>query len=185
MPSDLPLTVTSARFFTSPKSIHTCAPLRNHSAGALMVLVLVPVPEKYFTPASELSLHDDSVSSVIDDGAPQSGGKLTFHGPSTVVSCFSTTAGTVWLVSLVGFRKTTNTVPHGSSCSGTVVRPSAMVKETGSVFPVSAYHNSGALPVTRNVACTCAPSSLRLSTKYTSALVILRCRNSSRLSLPV
>ena len=32
----------------------------------------------------------------------------------------------------MGLRKTTNTVPHGSSFNGTVVRPSTILNETGS-----------------------------------------------------
>ena len=48
---------------------------------------------------------------------------------------------------------------------GTVVRPSAMLYEAGCDLPVSAYHNSGALPVTRKLASTVSSRSLRLSTK--------------------
>ena len=32
---------------------------------------------------------------------------------------------------MVALRKTTKTVPHGSRCSGTVVRPSAILNEAG------------------------------------------------------
>jgi hypothetical protein len=57
--------------------------------------VYVPIPEKYLTPASVLSLHDESSSSVIDGGAPRSGGKLTFHGPSMIAIWVSVTLGYV------------------------------------------------------------------------------------------
>jgi len=39
LPSSLPLTVTTAKFFTSPRSIHNRAPLRNHSGEASTVFV--------------------------------------------------------------------------------------------------------------------------------------------------
>ncbi len=101
------------------------------------------MPEKYFTPVSLFSVHDASMSRVIDGGAPHFAGKPTVHGPDNVANCVSVVAGTLWDVSLVGFRKTTKTVPHGSRLSGTVVWPSAIVKDTGSVLPVSAYQSSG------------------------------------------
>ena len=114
IPSGLPFTVTSARFLTSPKSIQRCAPGLNHSAGAWMVLVYVPTPEKYFTPGSVLSLHEASLSSVVDGGAPRSGWKLTFQAPSIVSSLLSIIVERVRELSLAGLRKTTNTVPQGS-----------------------------------------------------------------------
>src|SRR5271157_50559 len=183
MPSGFPFTITSARFFTSPRSIHRCAPFLNQSADAWMVFLYVPVPEKYFTPASWLSLHDDSFSRVIDGGAPRSGWKLTFHGPSIVASCVSVTLGSVRAVSLVGSRNTTNTVPHGSRCNGTVVRLSAILYDTGSDLPVSACQSSGALPFTRKLASTVSSRSLRLSTKYRSPSASLRCTKRRRASL--
>ncbi len=69
----------------------------------------------------------ESLSSVIDGGAPRPGWKLTFHGPSTSATFDSVSFGTVREVSLVALRNTTKTVPHGSRCSGTVVRPSAIL----------------------------------------------------------
>src|ERR1035441_116321 len=152
MPKALPLTVTSARFLTSPMSIQTCEPFFSQSAFTSTVFVYVPDPEKYLTSASLLSLQDASLSSVIVGGAPRPGWKLTFHGPSTVATCFSVLAGSVKEVPLVALWKTTNTVPQGSSVRGIVVRPSAILKDTGSDFPVSACHSSGAFPVTRKVA---------------------------------
>src|SRR5580658_3913277 len=106
-----------------------------------------------------------SLSSVTEGGAPRSGWKLTLHGPSTVDNCDSATLGSVRDVAVAGWRKTTKTVPHGSRFRGTVVRPSAIVNEAGSALPVSACHNSGALPVTLKVASTFAASSPRLATK--------------------
>src|ERR1035438_10376928 len=111
------------------------------------------------------SLHDDSLSSEMDGGAPRFGWKLTLHGPSKLASCDLVFAGSVREVSLVALRKTTKTVPHGSRVSGTVVRPSEILKEVASVWPVSARHSSGSFPVMRNVASTCSVRSLRLSTK--------------------
>src|ERR1035438_10600960 len=92
---------------------------------------------------------DASVFSVIEGGAPRSGSKLTVHGPSTLVKVVCVTLGNWRAISDVALRNTTNTVPHGSRCSGTVVRPSAIVYEACSVFPVSARQSSGDLPVTR------------------------------------
>ena len=63
----------------------------------------------------------------MEGGAPRSGWKLTFHGPFTVVSVGFGFGGTVREVSWLGLRKTTKTVPQGSSFSGTVVRPSAIL----------------------------------------------------------
>ena len=51
-----------------------------------MVFVYVPMPEKYFTPGSSLSLQSERSSSVMESGAPRPGWNVTFHGPSTVVS---------------------------------------------------------------------------------------------------
>src|SRR5262245_21637682 len=129
-----------------------------------MVFVYVAVPEKYYTPASALVLHDVSVSKVTLSGAPRPGWNATSHAPSTVVSAVSAVAGNVRSVD-AGFRNTTNTVPQGSRCSGTVVRPFAMRNDAGSRRPVSAYQSSASLPVTRNVASTFSSRSLRLFTK--------------------
>src|SRR4051794_7204616 len=164
-PKGLPFTVTSARFFTSPRSSQRCEPLPNQSAGARMVFVYVPTPEKYLIPASVESGQEMSLSSVAEGGAPRSASKLTFHGPSTSATLDSVIFGRVCEVSLVVLRKTTNTVPHGSRCRGTVVRPSAILNEAGFDVPVSAYQSSGAFPVTRNVASTVSSRSLRLSMK--------------------
>src|SRR5438445_1175516 len=101
------------------------------------------MPEKYFTPASVLLVHESSLSTVTDAGAPRPGWKITFHEPSSVASCVSTSLGKVRDIAVVGLRNTTNTVPQGSKCSGTVVRPPAILYEAGSDLPVSAYHNSG------------------------------------------
>ena len=51
-------------------------------------------------------------------------GRLTFHGPSTVASSVSVIFGQrARRCAVAGLRKTTKTVPQGSRCSGTVVRP--------------------------------------------------------------
>jgi hypothetical protein len=65
------------------------------TVGALTALVYVPVPEKNFTPTSELSLQDASLSSLMEGGAPRSGWKFTVHGPSIVASSVWITAGIV------------------------------------------------------------------------------------------
>src|SRR5208337_2849273 len=57
-------------------------------------------------------LHEISLSTVTDAGAPRPGWKLTFQEPSTVASSVSTTLGKVREVSFVGVRNTTNTVPR-------------------------------------------------------------------------
>src|SRR5947209_1795988 len=98
----------------------------------------------------------------MDAGAPRSGWNATFHGPFTAASSVSTSFGVVCDVSVVGLRNTTNTVPHGSNCNGTVVRPPAIVNDAGAVFPVSEYHSSGVLPPTRNVASKLVSLSPRL-----------------------
>ena len=49
------------------------------------------------------------------------------HGPSIAASKDSAIAGNVRASAAVGLRNTTKTVPQGSICSGTVVRPFAMV----------------------------------------------------------
>src|ERR1700679_4183772 len=125
MPSDFPFTDTSARFFTSPRSIQMRPSFPNQPAGAFTTFVYVPVPEKYFTPASGLSLQDESASNVILGGAPRPGWKATFQGPSNVASGVSLASGSTFEVSEVGLRKTTKTDPHGSRCKGTVVSPLA------------------------------------------------------------
>src|SRR4051794_2826072 len=112
------------------------------------------MPEKYFTPASELSLHEASLSSMMESGAPRPVWKLTFHEPSSVASSFFCPVEMVRLDTDVGLRKTTKTLPQGSRSSGTVVRPPAILKLTGSDLPVSACQSSGSLPVTRKVAST-------------------------------
>src|SRR5262249_41223415 len=102
---------------------------------------------------------------LMDGGAPRSAWKATFQGPSTARSCVSAGFGIVCDVSFVGLRNTTNTVPHGSRCSGTVVRPPATEYEAEAVLPVSEYHNSGALPAKRKVASNAESLSPRLSRK--------------------
>ena len=151
-PNSFPLTDTTARFLTSPKSIHNLAPLLNQEGAAWRVFVYVPIPEKYFTPGFSLRLQSESSSSVMESGAPRPGWNVTFHGPLMVVTFVVVLVGIAREVSDVGLRNTTKTVPQGSSCSGTVVRPSATLKDTGSEVPVSARHNSGCLPATRNEA---------------------------------
>src|SRR6516165_2653082 len=101
----------------------------------------------------------------MEEGAPRPGWKATFHGPSIARSFDSFSAASVRVVWLVGLRKTTKTVPQGSSLSGTVVAPFAIVNDAGLDFPVSAYQNSGSLPVTRKTALADTVLSVRLSTK--------------------
>src|SRR5258708_37761901 len=100
-------------------------------------------------PASEFSFQAVSLSKVALAGAPQLASKATDHGPSTVAMLVSAVLGSMWLVSFVALRKTTKTVPQDSSLRGTVVRPSAMVKEADSDLPVSGCQSSAALPVPR------------------------------------
>src|SRR5690349_12621339 len=95
MPSGLPLTETSARFLTSPRSSHSRAPDLNQLVGTSTVLVYVAVPPKYFTPSSLFSVHDVSLSRVILGGAPRSGWKATSQEPSTVATGCSARAGSV------------------------------------------------------------------------------------------
>src|SRR5579859_7466635 len=102
---------------------------------------------------------------MIDEGAPRPGWNPTFHGPLTVATAVSVTAGATYEDSEVGLRNITKTVPHGSRCNGTVVRPFTTLKEAASVVAVSARHNSGRKPATRNVASSDSSWSLRLSTK--------------------
>src|SRR5262245_53824507 len=45
--SFLPLTVTTARFFTSPRSIQSREPFLNQSGDVCTAFVYVPTPEKY------------------------------------------------------------------------------------------------------------------------------------------
>jgi hypothetical protein len=73
MPSGLPFMVTSAIFFTSPRSTIRRVPDWNQFFGASIEFVYVAVPEKYFTPDSALSDHDTSLSKVIRSGAPRPG----------------------------------------------------------------------------------------------------------------
>src|SRR6185437_17048389 len=95
MPTDLPFTFTSAMSRTVPRSIHTCCSGLNHAAGAVTVFEYVAVPEKYFTPAALLSVHETSFGIVILAGAPHFGGNVTVHAPSTVPSFVSVSAGAV------------------------------------------------------------------------------------------
>src|SRR5882724_3465624 len=125
----------------------------------------MPVPEKYFTPLSWLSLQEESLSITADAGAPRPGWKVTFQEPSTVVNCVSVIFGKSRDGAVTGLRNTTNTVPHGSRCNGTVVPAALIWYAAGSNLPDSACHNSASLPVTRKVASTVSSRSLRLSTK--------------------
>ena len=105
------------------------------------------------------------MSSVMPAGAPRSGWKRSCHGPLTAARSTSTVAGTVRDGAVAGLRNTTNTVPHGSRWSGTVVRPATTRNDAGSREPVSACHSSGCRPLTRKVASTSSARALRLSTK--------------------
>src|ERR1700722_10680157 len=109
------------------------------------------MPEKYFTPGSRLLDQVSSRCSVTDAGAPRSRWKLTFQSPSTVASSDCVLTGSVCDVAVVVARKTTNTVPHGSSFKGIVVRAPTASNEDGALSPVSARHNSGSLPATGKV----------------------------------
>ncbi len=115
-PSGLPLTVTFARFFTSPRSIHDVRALAEPGcrridgfgvgAGSGEVLhagvgVIAPRRER-----------------VERDGGRRAPVGREGHRPGSGdrrASCVSAGSGTVCEVSLVGLRKTTKTVPHGSS----------------------------------------------------------------------
>src|SRR5438552_11196585 len=63
-PKDFPFTITSARFFTSPRSSHNSFPGTNQLLSAIIVFVYVAVPEKYFMPASAFIVYDASLSNV-------------------------------------------------------------------------------------------------------------------------
>src|SRR5947209_1531774 len=101
----------------------------------------------------------------MESGAPRPVWNLRSHGPSIVVTVVSLSCGSRCDDSDVRLPKTTNTVPHGSSLSGTVVRSPEMEYETSSLFPVSAYQSIGTRPATRNVAFVWIGLSLRLSIK--------------------
>jgi len=82
---------------------------------------------------------------------------------TTWPSCVtSVTAG----VEPTAVRKTTNTEPRGSNSIGTRTPPSAASKAaTGTICPLSACHNSGTLPATRNTGQSDAECSLWLDRK--------------------
>src|SRR4030042_6237879 len=123
IPRGLPLTVTSARFLTTPRSSQSCLPFSNQFSGALIVFIYVPVPEKYFTPGSGFSLHDARLSRVIFDGAPRSGWKLTSQAPEIVSSGFSVVSGKARDFAFVVLRNTTNNASFGSRSKDNFVRP--------------------------------------------------------------
>src|ERR1035441_9557089 len=108
---------------TLPRSIHTCCPGLNQIAGAVIVLVYVAVPEKYFTPASALSVHDVSAGICTLAGAPKFAGKLNVHDPATVVSFVSTATDTVRAGAVAALRKITNTDSRSARSNGTTVKP--------------------------------------------------------------
>src|SRR5271170_7428719 len=112
---------------TLPRSIHTCCPGLNHDAGAITVFVYVAVPEKYFTPASALSVHDVSFAIGTLAGAPQFAGKFSVHGPISVVSLVSATTGAARSAVGAAFRNTTNTDSRSAKSSGTSVNPPSVV----------------------------------------------------------
>src|SRR5580765_6336458 len=89
MPSALPLSETSAKFFTTPRSSQICRSARKNSAGTSTSFSYVAVPEKYFTPESLWSGHEINLSTFTSAGAPQFGGKLKRQSPDN-----STDAGT-------------------------------------------------------------------------------------------
>src|SRR5438045_4134552 len=107
MPSDLPLTETSARFFTLPRSVHTSAPGLSQATDTSMDLLYVAVPEKYFMPSSGLSFQSVSFWNVAEGGAPRSAGKLTRQEPSMFSKDRSTTVGNVREGAAPAERKTT------------------------------------------------------------------------------
>src|ERR1035441_1196829 len=108
---------------TLPRSIHTCCPGLNHVASAVTVLAYVAVPEKYFTPASALSVHDVSAGICTLAGAPKFAGKLSVHGPATVVSFLSTATDAVRAGDVAALRKITNTDSRSARSSGITVNP--------------------------------------------------------------
>ena len=117
----------------------------------------MPVPEKYFTPASVLSFQDDQL--VERDRGRCAAARLEAHLPRAIdvaswVSVFSGQRVRRFRRRLAEDNK--HRAPRLEVASGTVVRPSAILKDAGSDFPVSACHSSGALPVTRKVASTCS-----------------------------
>src|ERR1700684_47195 len=105
----LPLTDTTARFLTSPRSIHSFEPFLNQSGEASTVFVYVATPEKYLTPGSSFRLQSESSSSLIEAGAPRPGWNATVQGPSTAATGTRTTGGRTREVSVVGLLNTTKT----------------------------------------------------------------------------
>src|SRR5437762_4333337 len=71
-PKDFPFTITSARFFTSPRSNHNCVLFVTQFLSAVIDFVYVAVPEKYFIPGSVFSVYDVSLSNEASAGALRS-----------------------------------------------------------------------------------------------------------------
>src|SRR5437867_10228596 len=87
--------VTSARFFTSPRSSQRRAPFLNQLGEASTVFVYVPTPEKYLTPGSSLWLQSKSSFMVMELGAPRPDWKTIFQGPLIVATFVVVTSGIV------------------------------------------------------------------------------------------
>ena len=98
-----PFTVTSAKFFTSPKSSITRPPCSHFTLSILHFTLFryVAVPEKYLIPASRLSLHDTSFGNTACAGASHPCGKETSHAPVTSIAP-------------AGFAETVRTAPSES-----------------------------------------------------------------------
>src|SRR5207244_1141413 len=80
-PRSRPLSFTSAKFFTFPRSRTTAGAAPSIPAGMSISLEYSAVPEKYFTPESGWSGHDINLPNVVRSGAPSFGGNRTIHGP--------------------------------------------------------------------------------------------------------
>src|SRR5580704_8191885 len=78
-PTGFPFTLTSAISRTLSRTRNNCCPGPNHEREARSVLLYVAVPEKYFTPESELAVQDMSSGISTLAGAPQFGGNVTVH----------------------------------------------------------------------------------------------------------
>ena len=166
-PRAVPFTETSARFCTSPRSSHRPrsrrepAGLRLRSSSCRS-----PCPRSTSRRSRRACSTMRVESRVTRSGAPRPGWNRTSHASlDGRQRLFGRGRQRPGRARPRACGSTTNTAPHGSRCSGTVVRPFAIRNDAGSRRPVSACQSSASLPLTRNVASTSSSRSLRLFTK--------------------
>ena len=88
--------------------------------------------------------------------------KFTFHGVEIVAKVVSAFVAMATLLAVALSLKTMKKASQDSNFNGIMVRPPLIWYDIFSVFPLTGFHNSGILPVTRKLTSAVVALTLRL-----------------------